>query len=114
MILPRLANLPRQALIAAFPIAAAVQSSLVDRGLAHCRVGTRHQRTGQEISIQTAWFVYCGGSRALMSFSSAFSCRTSSSKRSSREGADADAIEGSVTNSSVGVGMATAPLKRCA
>ena len=64
-----------------------------------------------KMTITAAVFVYCGGSRALMFFSSSFSCRTSSSKRSRRE---AEAIEGPVIDSSGGAGNVTAPLNRCA
>jgi hypothetical protein len=67
-----------------------------------------------KMTVIATVLVYFGGSRALMSFSSSFSCRTSSSKRSRREGAGAEAIEGPVIDSSVRAGIVTAPLNRCA
>ena len=67
-----------------------------------------------KMTVIATVFVYRGGSRALMSFSSSFSCRTSSSKRSRREGAGAEAIEGPVIDSSVRAGIVAAPLNRCA
>ena len=71
-------------------------------------------RDATKMTFTAKVFVYCGGSRALMCASSSFSCRTSSSKRSRREGAGPEATEGPLIDSSVRAGIVTAPLKRCA